>query len=188
MATSAEGIVEEAATYRGMARRIRYIRIQVHNVFGLQRSKPFRMEVGSETIEGETSDKGVIEVGVPSSATEATLYIGDEVYDLELVDDQPTDSIEWTQTRLNNLGFDCGAIDGKWGPQSKAAMKSFQEMHGLKPTGLRDNESLDLLEKVHDQEDEAVEGEEDELDVGTDQFPEEEQNSEETEEYDEEEG
>jgi len=175
---SAEGIVEEAATYRGKVRQVRHIRIQVRDVFGLQQSKHFKIVIGGETFEGQTSDKGVVELAVPSGATEATLNIDGKVYDLELVDDQPTDSIEWTQTRLNNLGFDCGPIDGKWGPRSQAAMKLFQQLHGLKPTGLRDKESLDLLEKVHDQEYEAVEDREEEPEE--DEFSEEEQISEET--------
>lgn len=171
MTTSAEGIVEKAATFSGKVRRISYIRIQVHNMFGLQESKPFRIEVGNETIEGETTDKGAIEIAVPKGATEATLYIDDEVYELELVDDQPTDTIEWIQTRLSNLGFYYGAIDGDWGPQSRAAMKSFQEIHELEPTGIIDKESLDLLEKLHDEGYEPAEEEEEEPEE--DEFPEE---------------
>jgi hypothetical protein len=157
MSKSAEGIVEKAATFTAKVRPIRDIKIQVYNLLGLQTSEPFKVQVGDEIFEGKTSDKGVSEVTVPRSATEATLYVGDNVYDLKLVADEPTDSIEWTQTRLNNLGFDCGTIDGEWGPQSKAAMKSFQQINGLEATGIRDKKSLDLLEKIHDHEYESAE-------------------------------
>jgi len=154
---SAEGIVEKAATYTAKVRPVRDIKIQLYNMLGIQTSEPFKMEVGDEIFEGETSDKGVIEVTVPRNATEATLYVGNNVYELKLVADEPTDSIEWTQTRLNNLGFDCGAIDGKWGPRSMVAMKSLQHLHGLEATGIRDKKSLDLLEKMHDHESEFAE-------------------------------
>ena len=174
MSKSAEGIVEKAATFTAKVRPVRDIKIQVYSLLGLQASEPFKMQVGDEIFEGETSDKGVIEVTVPKSATDATLIVGDKVYDLKLVDDEPADSIEWTQRRLNNLGFHCGAIDGKWGPRSMAAMKLFQQRHDLEATGLRDKKSLDLLEKIHDREYESDEcptydPESDESDV----FPEE---------------
>jgi len=131
-------------------------------------------------IEGQTTDKGVIEMVVPKDATHATLYIDDEVYELDLVDDQPTKSIEWSQARLNNLGFDCGSIDGQWGPRSQAAMKLFQLEYGLGPTGRRDKESLDVLKKAHDQEDEEAGREEYEPEANdSDEVPEE-QTSDET--------
>ncbi|MER2519863.1 MAG: peptidoglycan-binding domain-containing protein [Bdellovibrionales bacterium] len=40
------------------------------------------------------------------------------------------------QTRLSNLGYYAGKIDGQIGPKTKAAIKAFQKDQGMKPTGV----------------------------------------------------
>ena len=40
-------------------------------------------------------------------------------------------SIKWRQKNLRWLGFYTGKVDGKWGPLSKSATKSFQKSSGL---------------------------------------------------------
>jgi len=42
---------------------------------------------------------------------------------------------ELVQQRLRQAGDYPGAIDGRWGPDSVAALQRFQQMHGLQPTG-----------------------------------------------------
>ena len=49
------------------------------------------------------------------------------------------------QKRLIDLGYLQGAADGKWGPRSTAAMKSFQELNGLPVTGATDDASTTVL-------------------------------------------
>ncbi len=39
------------------------------------------------------------------------------------------------QTRLTYLGFPCGEIDGKFGPNTKEAIKEFQRSIGKRSTG-----------------------------------------------------
>jgi peptidoglycan hydrolase-like protein with peptidoglycan-binding domain len=39
------------------------------------------------------------------------------------------------QSRLRNLGFYRGEIDGTWGPGTQAAIERFQQGRGLQPTG-----------------------------------------------------
>lgn len=36
------------------------------------------------------------------------------------------ESVKWLQYRLNDLGYDCGAIDGAFGVKTEAAVKAFQ--------------------------------------------------------------
>lgn len=43
------------------------------------------------------------------------------------------------QQRLIDLGYLRGTADGKWGPRSTAAMKSFQQLNGLSVTGTIDD-------------------------------------------------
>jgi Putative peptidoglycan binding domain len=49
------------------------------------------------------------------------------------------------QSRLANLGFYHGAIDGKVGSGTESALKAFQAQHGLKPSGQIDDETLNAL-------------------------------------------
>jgi peptidoglycan hydrolase-like protein with peptidoglycan-binding domain len=45
-------------------------------------------------------------------------------------------NIRVLQTALNNAGLNTGGVDGKLGPKTLAAIKSFQEAQGLKPDGI----------------------------------------------------
>lgn len=49
------------------------------------------------------------------------------------------------QQRLIDLGYLRGTADGKWGPRSTAAMKSFQELNGLPVTGTIDDATRSVL-------------------------------------------
>ena len=49
------------------------------------------------------------------------------------------------QQRLIDLGYLRGTADGKWGPRSTAAMKSFQELNNLSVTGTIDDASRAVL-------------------------------------------
>lgn len=52
--------------------------------------------------------------------------------------------VEAVQTALNNNGAKV-AVDGIWGRQTAAALKDFQQKHGIKPTGHPDSATLDQL-------------------------------------------
>ena len=49
------------------------------------------------------------------------------------------------QEALKAKGNDPGAIDGRMGPKTRAALKAFQEANGLKATGQLNNESAEKL-------------------------------------------
>lgn len=49
------------------------------------------------------------------------------------------------QRRLDDLGYDTGKIDGYFGKQTQAAIRSFQRSAGLKDTGIADPETLAAL-------------------------------------------
>jgi len=48
------------------------------------------------------------------------------------------------QTALNSNGEQL-AVDGRWGPKSRAALKDFQQKNGLKPTGHADKATMEKL-------------------------------------------
>jgi peptidoglycan hydrolase-like protein with peptidoglycan-binding domain len=128
----------------------RYIWIEVHHTMGLYVREPFELVVHGRSTKGQTTEKGVIEATVPADATEGWLTIGEHRYKLALVDDEIGDGLGAAQTRLNNLGYDCGPTDGIWGERSRAAMRLFQAKCNLAPTGNADAESLARLKREHD--------------------------------------
>lgn len=52
------------------------------------------------------------------------------------------------QTKLNDLGYDCGTPDGKYGSKNAAAVRRFQRANGLAVDGLFGKASLAALESV----------------------------------------
>ncbi len=56
------------------------------------------------------------------------------------------DQVEQLQQALNDKGFDAGDVDGIWGPETRAALRNFQEEHGMKgASGQLDPETLQAL-------------------------------------------
>src|SRR5262249_55085736 len=53
--------------------------------------------------------------------------------------------VQQLQTALANLGFPVGEIDGEFGPNTEAALKSFQMSRNLRPTGVADQATLRAL-------------------------------------------
>jgi len=49
------------------------------------------------------------------------------------------------QAKLNQLGFDAGAVDGVWGAQSQNALKAYQKSQGLPVTGSLDDGTVKRL-------------------------------------------
>jgi peptidoglycan hydrolase-like protein with peptidoglycan-binding domain len=49
------------------------------------------------------------------------------------------------QQALNSQGFDAGAVDGKMGPHTQAALRKFQNAKGLQATGQLDSQTMAAL-------------------------------------------
>jgi peptidoglycan hydrolase-like protein with peptidoglycan-binding domain len=49
------------------------------------------------------------------------------------------------QKKLNQEGFEAGRADGRWGPKTAEAVKSFQEKNNLPATGKLDEQALAVL-------------------------------------------
>ncbi len=52
------------------------------------------------------------------------------------------------QTRLNDLGFSVGTVDGKYGNKTVQAVKAFQKAMGLNATGKADDDTMDSMAEV----------------------------------------
>jgi Putative peptidoglycan binding domain len=55
------------------------------------------------------------------------------------------DLIRPVQERLQTVGFNPGTIDGTMGPQTRDALRGFQNTKGIRPTGEPDEATLDAL-------------------------------------------
>jgi putative peptidoglycan binding protein len=62
----------------------------------------------------------------------------------------PASALEGAQSRLMNLGYLTGEIDGSWDAPTRKALQQFQREAGLEPTGELDPGTADLLVSVHD--------------------------------------
>ncbi len=78
---------------------------------------------------------------------EATWRLGDRL----LVLTSPNlrgDDVAELQSRLNRLGFDCGRVDGIFGPRTARALADFQVNCGLGPDGVCGVHTVRMLERV----------------------------------------
>ena len=104
---------------------------------------------------GTTSDDGLLLEEIPADLEEATLTIGDEVFELRVggldpVGDEAEDGgVRGGQARLHNLGYAPGAVDGDAGEKTRAAVLGFQRDRGLEETGQLDAATRAALEEAH---------------------------------------
>ena len=61
----------------------------------------------------------------------------------------PIDSISGIQSRLNNMGFDAGPIDGELGKRARLALRRFQWRYKLAITGEPNDQTRSQLVDVH---------------------------------------
>jgi len=110
----------------------------------------YKLSIDGKWFEGTTDGDGKLEHTIPPGAqTGYLLFEGDVPIRLALGDMDPVDTISGIQGRLRNLGFDCGAIDGNLSPRLEAALKAFQQKHGLTVTGQADEATKNKLKEIH---------------------------------------
>lgn len=115
-------------------------------------NEEYTLEVDDKTFSGTTDADGRLEHFIPPNAEKGKLIVGEnkDEYALNIGHLDPIDEISGIQARLNNLGFDCGKVDGINGPKTKAAMKCFQEKHGLTIDGIPGTQTQAKLREVYD--------------------------------------
>jgi N-acetylmuramoyl-L-alanine amidase len=109
------------------------------------------LDIDGEVKSGTTDGEGNLEESIPPNAKRAKLWLGEEKqeYEINLGYLDPIDELSGVQARLNNLGFNCGKVDGIKGPKTTAALKRFQKKHSLKETGEIDEQTRNALKNAH---------------------------------------
>ena len=109
---------------------------------------------------GTTDQTGKLEQQIPVSINTVDLILPDvglawtlQVGHLDPVHDEQINKpiVTGIQARLQNLGYDCGPVDGILGPRTTAALQEFQKdvLHRMDPTGDLDKDTRDALQKEH---------------------------------------
>lgn len=114
-------------------------------------NEEYVLVVDGKSFSGTTDADGHIKQIIPNDAKKGKLLIGTdkEEYPFDIGYLNPAKDISGVQARLNNLGYNCGAVDGKLGPKTRAALEKFQEKQGLPQTGKPDQRTRDALENAH---------------------------------------
>lgn len=129
------------------------LRIQVLDRDKPLGNQPFTLVVGGVTVQGTTQADGTLEARIPPDATTGVLRVGTGAavvqLTLKLGALSPVASAKGVQQRLQNLGFDCGPIDGIVGPRTRAAVTNFQAKFGLAQDGIIGAQTRALLKAKH---------------------------------------
>jgi hypothetical protein len=120
--------------------------------------RKFELIVGSTTTSGTTGDGGVIRKFVPAAATGAILRIWPAVeglpemleWTLRIGHLDPITTIRGVKARLENLGYNCGAIDDAEDDALYGAVYAFQTSVGLEASGAIDDATRAKLRELHD--------------------------------------
>ncbi len=106
--------------------------------------RKFTLKAGGQTFEGTTTDAGLVELKIPSDATEASLEVdaddgGKEKHEwtLKLGKLPPADTAAGVRERLKNLGYGSDNL--------QLDLRQFQEDHDLPATGASDGATVQKL-------------------------------------------
>lgn len=113
---------------------------------------PFELQMtGHATASGKTKADGLIEIPIPAHVREGTLRFLGEIFAVHFGMLDPVWRVKGIQARLNNLGFNAGAVDGIVGARTRKAIYAFQRAHAdLQATGEIDDATRRLLLEMHD--------------------------------------
>jgi len=114
--------------------------------------QPYWLEINGEISSGTTDGRGAVEHTISPKARRGKLYVGprrDLEYSLELGHIDPITEVSGVQARLNNLGFQCGPVDGMLNSVTRATIERFQQEHGLEATGDLSDATRDKLREVY---------------------------------------
>jgi len=116
----------------------------------------YEMVYGNITIKDKLDGNGMLKQIIPAHVTHAKLTVWHNPdapnecleYELNFGDMDPVDEISGIQLRLQNLGYNIGAVDEDFGEISSDALSQFQADRGIDVTGVLDQATIDELKKA----------------------------------------
>jgi peptidoglycan hydrolase-like protein with peptidoglycan-binding domain len=145
-ASAAFGIVGKANEYKGIVVSQKKISLVLVDADGKPRPNlSYILKADGETFEEKTDSDGKIEHSLQPTTKQATLIVDGRQITLNIEALDNSKELKGAQQRLNNLGYDCGPANGVMSARTKQAIQKFQSEHGLKVTGLFNEETSDKL-------------------------------------------
>jgi N-acetylmuramoyl-L-alanine amidase len=127
------------------------IRLKLMSEGNTLKNIKYQLEIDGNPRLGETDGDGLLTEYIDPTAVDGILMVSDDpnrhVLHFGFLD--PLDTTSGLQGRINNLGFDCGSVDGDWGANTRGGMQAFQSKNGLTQTTKVNDETLDLAHKQH---------------------------------------
>ena len=117
----------------------------------------YSLVIGEQTFEGTTDGDGLLEEEISADASEGelTVTLDEERGNVEFVwpimigNLDPVEEISGVQARLNNLGYNCGEVNGELNSRTQEALSNFQRQHDLTVSGETDDETREALQQEH---------------------------------------
>ena len=134
-------------------------RLQLFDEAGEPRAhQRYELAIDDAQLTGTSNAEGIVEHSISPQAERGRLVIGPDRYEVhfELGQMDPISEPSGVQKRLRNLGYYHGACEGGYDDETRAALASFQRDCGLPITGDPDESTLDKLELIHDEPDQAL--------------------------------
>jgi hypothetical protein len=102
-------------------------------------NKPFQLKIGAHTENDNTDGNGKLSVEFDTNllgyGTYSLVVDGKEIpLGIGVLD--PVDTMEGIQARLNNLGYNCGPVDGRLGKSTVQQIRRFQKAQSLAVDGI----------------------------------------------------
>lgn len=128
-----------------------YLRIRMKDLFGETLAcMPCELDIEDRTIKLTTDAQGMLEHRVTATAQEAILRIQGRARYLKIGHLDPIETRSGWRERLRNLGFyDVEPDDANDAPELEAAVRMFQERHGLVVDGICGPRTQAKLKEVH---------------------------------------
>jgi len=114
-------------------------------------NKQYVIEVDGNLSDGLTDSDGQIEIAISPSARAGRIVLSEsgEEFPIRFGYIDPINSITGVQARLNNLGYDCGPVDGILGERTRGALQAFQKHSGIEESREIDQMTLDALHEAY---------------------------------------
>jgi N-acetylmuramoyl-L-alanine amidase len=134
------------------------LRMIVKDIDGtLLAGKKYKLTVAGQVHEDVLPDTALLDQPIPPDALDGELKVWVEeaypdfadTWTLKLGHLDPVEDLTGVQARLNNLGYDCGPVDGVNGPRTKAAVRAFQKNQGLDVDGIPGPNTQAALQGEH---------------------------------------
>lgn len=131
-----------------------YLRMRLDGCQG----KKALLSVGGRSLEATVSDAGLVEFELPEDAPATAtlqLYLTEgssepsHNLNVKLAYLDPVETLSGIQARCNNLGFDCGIVDGVMGSKTREGIKRFQASVGLEQDGEAGSKTQEKLRESY---------------------------------------